>query len=142
MLIGFIVNGKVQYIGEDINDFGVIIVKNNVVFDIAPKKANEIDVEIFNFVENYKRNIVKYKEMDYDNLNNCLIGEYALFLYFNSLSPQKDTYQGMCKSYFKIKKEMDLRELKKMKRVENFRENLKRVKLSNDLDFKFKNNNG
>ncbi|KAL9654140.1 hypothetical protein ABK040_016486 [Willaertia magna] len=136
----FIVNGKINYIGEDTNDFGVIIVKNNVVFNIKQKKANEIDVNntTINFEEKYKEQIVNYKEMDYNNLNSCVIGEHAMLLRFNSFSTQKtDSYKEMCKTYFKMKKEMDLRELKKKKRVENFRENLKRVKLSNDLDFKF-----
>ncbi|KAL9654143.1 hypothetical protein ABK040_016489 [Willaertia magna] len=139
----FIVNGKVNYIGEDTNDFGVIIVKDNVVFNIKQKTANEIDVNgaTINFEEKYKEQIVNYKEMDYNNLNSCVIGEHAMLLRFNLFSKQNESesYQEKCKIYFKMKKEMDLRELKKKKRVENFRENLKRVKLSNDLDFKINN---
>ncbi|KAL9647047.1 hypothetical protein ABK040_016522 [Willaertia magna] len=140
----FIVNGKVNYIGEDTNDFGVIIVKDNVVYDIKQKTANEIDINntTINFEEKYKEQIVNYKEMDYNNTINFENDYHAMIIRFNPFSKQNESesYQEKCKTYFKIKKEMDLRELKKKKRVENFRENLKRVKLSNDLDFKINNN--
>ncbi|KAL9647057.1 hypothetical protein ABK040_016532 [Willaertia magna] len=113
---GFIVNGDVKYIHESTNSY-----------------ANEI-----RNLKEFGNNIIEYNEIDYNNNTLLMSSEMLGFKIFNK--GNKELYQEMCKRYFKVKKDLDLRMLKKKKRAENFRENLKRVKLSNDLDFKFKNN--